>query len=283
MNTLHKFATSIEDVPAARVRFGLFELDPKSGELSCGERKVVLPQQPFQILLLLIKHPGETVTRDEIQNRLWSEDITVDFDIGINQAVRRLRRLLRDSADEPRFIETLGRRGYRLKVPVEWVNNSSVTIPPSAPVVERDLAQAVPAEVEDATYGPEYSTQEGWFPSDDSADPAEHLARERYAAFGLARNNPRRVVERNDVEGKRSLFMGLLDGQYLRKWLARASAHERADVLQQLLRIAAQIASGGEEPQEINIVQGTGFGSGARCRQFAVQGNGSEQKFRRAR
>jgi eukaryotic-like serine/threonine-protein kinase len=101
------------------VRFGSFELDPKSGELSSGGIRIPLQDQPFQILKLLTDRPGEVVTREEIRSRLWPDDTTVEFENAVNAAVKKLRIALGDSAEEPRYVETLRRRGYRLMVPVE--------------------------------------------------------------------------------------------------------------------------------------------------------------------
>jgi Tol biopolymer transport system component/DNA-binding winged helix-turn-helix (wHTH) protein len=100
------------------VRFGIFELDPRSGELRRKGAKVRLQEQPFQILLTLLGRPGELVTRDELRGRLWPDDTFVDFDHSINTAVRRLRDALGDSAENPRFVETVARRGYRFLAPV---------------------------------------------------------------------------------------------------------------------------------------------------------------------
>jgi DNA-binding winged helix-turn-helix (wHTH) protein len=94
-------------------RFGVFELDSQSGELRRHGLKVRLPEQSFQILRLLLDHPGEVVSRDEIRKQLWTSDTFVDFDVGLNSAVRKLREALDDSAENPRFVETLPRRGYR--------------------------------------------------------------------------------------------------------------------------------------------------------------------------
>ncbi|MCA1563964.1 MAG: winged helix-turn-helix domain-containing protein [Acidobacteria bacterium] len=105
--------------PAARVvRFGVFELDAQSGELRRHGLKVRLPEQSFQILNLLLSRPGEVVTREELRHVLWTPDTFVDFDIGLNSAIRKLRDALDDSADNPRFVETLPRRGYRFIAPV---------------------------------------------------------------------------------------------------------------------------------------------------------------------
>ena len=103
---------------ASSVRFGLFEADLQSGELSRQGTKVRLQEQPFQILTLLLEKPGEVVTREELRARLWPADTFVDFDHGLNAGMKRLRDALGDSAENPRFIETLARRGYRFIAPV---------------------------------------------------------------------------------------------------------------------------------------------------------------------
>jgi Tol biopolymer transport system component/DNA-binding winged helix-turn-helix (wHTH) protein len=100
------------------IRFGVFELDLKAGELRKQGVKIRLQEQPFQILAMLLERPGEIVTREEIQQKLWPADTFVDFEHGINAAVKRLREALDDSADNPRCVETLARRGYRFIAPV---------------------------------------------------------------------------------------------------------------------------------------------------------------------
>jgi DNA-binding winged helix-turn-helix (wHTH) protein len=101
-------------VPLPRVfRFGVFELDTQSRELRRHGLKIRLPDQSFQILHLLLSHPGEVVTRDDLRRQLWTSETFVDFDLGLNSAIRKLREALEDSADNPRFVETLPRRGYR--------------------------------------------------------------------------------------------------------------------------------------------------------------------------
>lgn len=100
------------------MRFGLFEVDPRAGELRRNGIKVKLQEQPFQVLAMLLERPGEVVTREELQKRLWPADTFVDFDHSLNAAVKRLRDALGDSADNPRFVETLARRGYRFLAPV---------------------------------------------------------------------------------------------------------------------------------------------------------------------
>jgi TolB-like protein len=103
----------------APIRFGAFELEPESGELRKQGLKVRLQEQPFQILQILLEHPGKVVTREELQQRIWPSDTFVDFDHGLYNAIKKLREALGDSADTPRYIETLSRRGYRFIAPVD--------------------------------------------------------------------------------------------------------------------------------------------------------------------
>ena len=109
------------------VRFGSFELDTSSGELIGGGAKIPLQDQPFQILKLLTERPGEVVTREEIRGRLWPDDTVVEFENAVNAAIKKLRIALGDSADQPRYVETLRRRGYRLMVPVEQPEMAGTT------------------------------------------------------------------------------------------------------------------------------------------------------------
>jgi TolB-like protein/DNA-binding winged helix-turn-helix (wHTH) protein/Tfp pilus assembly protein PilF len=119
--------------PGHVVRFGVFELDTPSGELRRHGLKVRLPDQAFQILQMLLSRPGEVVTRDELQQRLWTADTFVDFDGGLNSAIRKLREALDDSAENPRFIETVPRHGYRFVASVAVPDADPVT-PPAAPM-----------------------------------------------------------------------------------------------------------------------------------------------------
>ena len=119
------------------VRFGVFEADIEAGELRKHGLRLKLSEQPFQILTMLLATPGEIVSRDYLRERLWPGDTFVDFDHGLNNAVMRLREVLGDSSDHPRFIETIPRRGYRFIAPVEVkkpATDDSVALP--APVGE---------------------------------------------------------------------------------------------------------------------------------------------------
>jgi DNA-binding winged helix-turn-helix (wHTH) protein len=95
------------------VRFGSFEADFRSGELRKSGIKLKIPGQPLQVLEVLLEHPGEMVSREELRLRLWRDDTTVDFENSLNTAVNKLREALGDTAASPRYVETLPRRGYR--------------------------------------------------------------------------------------------------------------------------------------------------------------------------
>jgi TolB-like protein/DNA-binding winged helix-turn-helix (wHTH) protein len=127
--------------PAAGVvRFGLFDFDPKAGQLNRKGVRIRLPQQPLQVLRVLVERPGEIVTRDELQHLLWSSDVFVDFDHGLNKSIQKLREALGDSAESPRFIETIPRTGYRFIAPVVGETAPPILAPreetPSATAVE---------------------------------------------------------------------------------------------------------------------------------------------------
>src|SRR5713101_929050 len=101
------------------LRFGDYEADPRSGELSKRGLGVALEEKPFRALVILLQRPNEVVTREELRTQLWPADIFIDFDNSLNTVIAKVRRALNDSAENPRFIETVGRRGYRFMAPVE--------------------------------------------------------------------------------------------------------------------------------------------------------------------
>ncbi len=115
------------------VRFGIFEVDLRAGELRKGGVKIKLYGQPFNVLATLLERPGQVVTREELQQKLWAGDTFVDFEHGLNKAINKVREALGDDADNPRFVETLPRRGYRFIVPVESVATSPQASKTDAP------------------------------------------------------------------------------------------------------------------------------------------------------
>ena len=135
------------------IRFGLFEADLSAGELRKRGRKIPLQDQPFRVLTLLLQRPGELVSREEFQKALWPGDTFVEFDEGLNKAIQKLRQALDDSSDNPRFIETLPRKGYRFIASVDRtasgagaaqaqptpVDGDAVSPPAVGPVKQRNM------------------------------------------------------------------------------------------------------------------------------------------------
>ena len=117
-------------------RFGIFEADLRTGEVRKSGRKVRLQEQPFQVLAMLLERAGEVVTREEVQKKLWAEDTFVDFEHGLNIAINKIREALGDSAESPRFVETLPKRGYRFVAPVEALDVQKPEVIPSAVMPE---------------------------------------------------------------------------------------------------------------------------------------------------
>jgi len=135
-----------------RLRFGVFELDLRAGELRKHGLRVRLQEQPFQLLAMLLEHPGEVVTREELQKKLWPADTFVDFDHGLNKSISKIREALSDSAESPRFVETVARRGYRFLAEVKAADAATVRSPelatlpnPVAEVGDRPQLAGTPA------------------------------------------------------------------------------------------------------------------------------------------
>src|SRR5215470_4335461 len=124
--------------PSGRLRFGVFEVDLRAGELRKQGMRVRLQEQPFQVLAILLARPGELVTREELQRKLWPADTFVDFDHGLNKAINKIRDALADSAESPRFVETVARRGYRFL--------AEVRIAEASPMQNQDAANQAPSQ-----------------------------------------------------------------------------------------------------------------------------------------
>ena len=138
-----EFGTSAVSLRSDRVRFGVFEADLRSGELRKHGMRIRLQSLPFKLLSLLLEHPGELVSREELQQRIWDDSTVVDFDHSIGSAVNKVREALGDSAESPRYIETLARRGYRFIAPVQVIDNAGVENP-APQVIATTLATAMP-------------------------------------------------------------------------------------------------------------------------------------------
>ena len=127
--------------PNRRYRFGVFEADTTLGELRRQGVRIKLNAQPFQILIMLLERPGELLTREEISRELWPDGTFVDYEHGVNSAVNRIREALGDAAGNPRFVETLPRRGYRFVAPVEWI-----TLDEGPPAPTPETTSSAPSE-----------------------------------------------------------------------------------------------------------------------------------------
>lgn len=155
------------------IRFSVFELDLKAGELLRNGSKTRLQEQPLQVLISLLERPGEVVTREELQRKLWPADTFVDFDHSLNAAVRRLRDALGDSADTPRFVETVARRGYRFIAPVSN----------SAPVKTQSTVEAQLADSEGTSAT---RTLQPIAPPSTGIPPYQNQSRKRYLVIAVA-------------------------------------------------------------------------------------------------
>jgi DNA-binding winged helix-turn-helix (wHTH) protein len=149
-----------EPPAARRYRFGAFEADAATGELRRQGIRIKLNAQPFQVLLALLDRPGELLTREQIARELWPDGTFVDYEHGLNSAVNRIREALGDTAGNPRFVETLARRGYRFVAPVERISLSDDPPPPApeAPVpaaVQQELAAPAPTFLDGILATPE--------------------------------------------------------------------------------------------------------------------------------
>src|SRR6201997_1754596 len=140
---------ALETRPLGIVQFGTFEADLRSGELRKQGKRIKIQEQPFHVLTVLLRHPGEVVTREELRNQNWPPDTFVDFDNSLNTAINKLREALGDSADNPRFIETLPRRGYRFIAPVSGLDGitreTAAGLGAAAPARRRKLIIAAAA------------------------------------------------------------------------------------------------------------------------------------------
>ena len=270
--------------PPARVCFGPFELDLRAGELCRNGRSIVLHQQPFQVLLMLVELDGEIVTREEIKKKLWPNDTVVEFDHSINAAIRKLRRDLDDSADAPKYIPTVARRGYRLMMPVTWIEARVPGNPPAltdaAPAVGAHIPVNTNAGIGDLTgktvshyrvldivggggMGLVYRAEElklgravalKFLPEEMGGDPRalERFEREARTVFPvLSHPNICPIFEFDDYEGQPFIVMELLRGLTLREHIA-AGRFRLSDPAG--LDIAIQIAAGLEAAHEKGII-----------------------------
>ena len=125
------------------LRFGVFEVNLRAGEVRRQGAKVKLQEQPFHVLAVLLEKPGELVTREELRDRIWPAGIHVDYEKSVSKAINKIREALGDSSENPRFIETLPRRGYRFLCPVE----EGQAAKPGSPLLSHSPQELKPSEL----------------------------------------------------------------------------------------------------------------------------------------
>jgi serine/threonine protein kinase/tetratricopeptide (TPR) repeat protein len=268
-----------------RVRLGSFELNLQTGELRSLDselefRKVFLPEKPFRVLRMLIELDGELGGREEIRKRLWPNDTIVDFEHSINVAIATLRRAFGDSATEPKYIETVPRRGYRLVVPTEWLTavdresefRSEDPLPADEPAPRAVSANMIGKKVshfrvleviggggmgmvyraEDLKLGRQVALK--FLPEEMAADAVSLRRFEREAQTASSLNHPNicTIHEIEEYEGQPIIVMELLAGETLRDRLA-ASGQEKLP-LDELLRIAIQTCNGLQAAHDKGII-----------------------------
>ena len=262
---------------SGRVLFGAFELDLSTGELRSIEapvpnNKVILREQVFQVLRMLLEREGKIVTREEIKGRLWPND-TVGFDHSINATINTLRRALGDSADDPRYVETLARRGYRLMVTIEYLE-SAPGIAPGEVTAEATLQSSsligkkvshyrvldviggggmgMVFKAEDHKLGRLVALK--FLPEEFAGDAVALKRFEREAQTASALNHPNicTIYEIEEHEGQPFIAVELLQGHNLRDRLS--ASKQKPLPLRELLEISAQICDGLQAAHDKGII-----------------------------
>ena len=239
------------------IRFGQYEIDLACDELRKNGRKIRRPAQAIELLELLLKRPGEVVTREQLNARLWTNGTIVEFDRGINSCIRRLRAALNDSAEQPRYIETLPKRGYRFIFPCDLPQREEATS--QAP---RTAQYRIISKLGAGAMGVVYRATDTWLGRDVALKfPVESIlssprivdAFEREARAAAALNHPNICTVHCVGEQDGLLFMAMewLEGETLEAVLSR-----RELSIEEVLAIASQIAAALDAAHSRGIVHG---------------------------
>jgi eukaryotic-like serine/threonine-protein kinase len=272
----------VPDTLPARVRFGGFDFDLRTGELFGGEQTVRLSEKPCRVLAILLEHEGDLVTRDELQQKLWPNDTIVDFEHSINTAIKRLRQALGDSAEHPKYIETIPRHGYRLMVPVERIVagdslhsaieevQSKVALPTAQAQADSLIGKKVSHyrvleviggggmgmiyRAEDLKLGREVALK--FLPEELAWDGValERFQREARTASSLDHPNICTIYDVQEHDEQPFIVMQLLHGETLRDRLACDAAIQKRIALNELLEIAIQTCEGLRAAHEQGII-----------------------------
>jgi eukaryotic-like serine/threonine-protein kinase len=257
------------------IRFGAFELDLRARELRKDGLSTGLPEQSVKILVLLLENPGEVVLREDIRKKLWPNDTVVEFDHSINAAIKRLRQAIGDSADNPQFIETLARRGYRWLVAVERdepdplpseATSPTEIAPPVQSLIGRKVSHyrvleilggggmGVVYKAEDLKLGRRVALK--FLPEELASDPGALQRFESEARSASALNHPNicTIYGVEEYQGQPFLVMELLEGQTLRDLIAKDAPRNPVLELTKLLDLTLQITAGLEAAHRQGII-----------------------------
>jgi serine/threonine protein kinase/tetratricopeptide (TPR) repeat protein len=261
-------------VSSTSVRFGgEFELDVRAYELRRSGQLLKLERIPTAVLLLLIEGRGELVSRDQIADRVWGKDVFLDTDNSINAAIRKIRQVLADDPEQPRFVQTLTGRGYRFIAPVEEASppTASSTASSSQALDAQDLigkkvshyrvlqvlgggGMGVVYQAEDLKLGRRVAIK--FLPSELSTNSKafERFEREARAASALDHPNICSVYQLGEYEGQPFIVMQLLEGQTLREWIEIAAGKPGPERWKQMFSLAVEIADGLEAAHQKGII-----------------------------
>src|ERR1700756_4992688 len=278
--TLRLGTVPMRTLSSGRVLFGAFELDLSTGELRSLEapdsnNKVLLREQVFRVLRMLLEREGKIVTREEIKGKLWPNDAVVDFDHSINATIKTLRRTLGDSAENPCYIETLARRGYRFLVATEWVESAPGIAPGEARstvaspearggLIGKKVSHYRVLEVvggggmgmvyraEDLKLGRSVALK--FLPQELTSEAVvlKRFEREAQAASALNHPNICTIHAIEEHEGQPFIVMELLEGETLRSRMA--ALVPKALPFHELSEIARQVCSGLEAAHQRGII-----------------------------
>jgi eukaryotic-like serine/threonine-protein kinase len=262
-----------------RVRLGVYVLDLRAGELRADNQSVLLREQPLRILRMLVERDGDLLTREEIQKKLWPNDTVVEFDHSINAAIMNLRRALGDSAENLKYIETVARRGYRLMVPVQWldlddllekvsaeVGGAAVRLQSESGLTGKKVSHyrvldiiggggmGVVYRAEDLKLGRQVALK--FLPEELAWDPLtrRRFEREARAASSLDHPNICTIYEVEEHEEQPFLVMQLLDGETLRDRLAAESESKSTLPLEESLHIGIGVAQGLQAAHDKGVI-----------------------------